>query len=271
MEDVWYQFLQRSLSPFCGVFLSKPIWRELRWEEHFILTCPMHSPACLPFVKWTNCTAGAERRIIGQNMERQLIECFQQLLLAQSSLILFRNNLLHIILHLVVLRRRVSIFNSAANNFIFLQLLCRYSSEMHAAQEKWFIQHLLAEALGSTFSLRSLTLLSVWYGKPSWEKKPGKRWHCPLFFRGGLPYISSFLSRNKKKARNGKFRRTFAQSIFLVFHKNMCIWYKVPQFALQCWPFLLFGWMNPIFTCLLVSSAFSCLESQWMSQDGGIW
>ena len=39
-------------------------------------------------------------------MERQLIECFQQLLLAQSSLILFRNNLLHIISHLVVLRRR---------------------------------------------------------------------------------------------------------------------------------------------------------------------
>ena len=106
MEGVWYQFLLWSLSPFCGVFLSKPIWRELRWEEHFILTCPMHSPACLPFVKWTNCTAGAERRIIGQNMERQLIECFQQLLLAHSSLILFRNNLLHIISHLVVLRRR---------------------------------------------------------------------------------------------------------------------------------------------------------------------
>ena len=151
MEGVWYQFLLWSLSPFCGVFLSKPIWRELRWEEHFILTCPMHSPACLPFVKWTNCTAGAERRIIGQNMERQLIECFQQLLLAQSSLILFRNNLLHIISHLVVLWRRVSIFNSAANNFIFLQLLCRHSSEMHAAQEKWFIQNLLGEALGSTF------------------------------------------------------------------------------------------------------------------------
>ena len=42
------------------IFFSSlsPIWGELSWEEHFILTCRMHSRAGSPFVKWTQDARG---------------------------------------------------------------------------------------------------------------------------------------------------------------------------------------------------------------------
>ena len=59
-------------------------------------------------------------------------------------------------------------------------------------------------------------------------------WTMSPLSPGGLLYISAFLSRNKKTVRNGKLRRTFVQSIILVFDKNKGVWwYEVPQILSQ--------------------------------------
>ena len=107
---VWMKGKLKQISPWnlfveMRIFFSSlsPIWGELSWEEHFILTCRMHSRAGSPFVKWTQDARGnwAKHRA-GRSLS------------AAASWSSFRNN-------------SKSFFRfqfPQKNHFIFLQLLC---------------------------------------------------------------------------------------------------------------------------------------------------
>ena len=118
------------------IFFSSlsPIWGELSWEEHFILTCRMHSRAGSPFVKWTQDARGnwAKHRA-GRSLS------------AAASWSSFRNN-----------SKSFFRFQFPQKSF-HIPATTLPVSEMHPAQEKWFIQNLVI-ALGSSVFLISFSL-----------------------------------------------------------------------------------------------------------------
>ena len=107
------------------IFLSIggcPIWGELSWEQHFILTCPMHHP-CLAICKMNklqeqdNCAKDPAASLIAECFHQHKLHCIR-LIMQQHQ---FRNNFVTDQSFYV----KSFNFQLIKKHFRFLQLLCQ--------------------------------------------------------------------------------------------------------------------------------------------------
>ena len=182
-------FVQGHVSEFVlfvktRIFLSSggcPIWGELSWEQHFILTCPMHHP-CLAICKMNklqeqdNCAKDPAASLIDECFHQHKLHCIR---LTHCN----NTNSETILSEIKVFGVKSFDFQLIKKHFRFLQLLCQRVKCMRLKKSDLF-RILLLVALELSLHL-FCSDLSYFFQKPEHkhfffgQKKSGQNTTTP--------------------------------------------------------------------------------------------